>query len=101
MPFLTESDTLAKFPRVVVDMGAVRFVCNGADIMRPGITEYTEFSKGDIVCIVEESRHKPLAVGRALADSSALDGMKRGAVVESFHHISDRFWEIAKTIPQR
>lgn len=98
VPFLSETAILAKFPSVVVDMGAVRFMCNGANVMRPGITSHSEFSKGDIVCIVEESRHKFLAVGRALVDSSEVDGMERGEVVKNLHYISDRFWEIAKSV---
>ena len=99
IPFLTESETLAKFPRVVVDMGAVKFMCNGANVMRPGIVEYTKFSKGDLVCVVEESRRKPLVVGRAIVDSPALEEMKKGEVAESIHYISAKFWETAKTIP--
>ena len=30
---------LIDVPKITVDMGAVRFVVNGADIMRPGITQ--------------------------------------------------------------
>ena len=46
LPFLTETEILKKFPYVMVDMGAVKFMCNGANVMRPGITNYTEFEKG-------------------------------------------------------
>ena len=35
-------------PKVTVDMGAVRFVINGADVMRPGITEVENFTKDAI-----------------------------------------------------
>ena len=64
IPFLTGTDILAKFPHAVVDMGAVKFMCNGANVMRPGIVEYSEFSKGDIVCIVEESQRKAPSGGQ-------------------------------------
>ena len=37
IPFLTESKLLESFPNVMVDMGAVKFMCNGANVMRPGI----------------------------------------------------------------
>ena len=63
IPFLTESKLLENFPNVMVDMGAVKFMCNGANVMRPGIKSHTEFSKDEIVCIVEESQQKFLAVG--------------------------------------
>ena len=39
---------------VVVDMGAIRFVSNGADIMSPGIVEAdSDIEEGDIVLIVD------------------------------------------------
>ena len=56
LPFLNQTDILEKFPNVMVDMGAVKFMCNGANVMRPGIKKYTEFSKNDIVCVIEESQ---------------------------------------------
>ena len=30
LPFLNQIDVLEKFPNVMVDMGAVKFMCNGA-----------------------------------------------------------------------
>ena len=36
-PFLSETEMLKKFPNVEVDMGAVKFMCKGANLMRPGI----------------------------------------------------------------
>lgn len=98
LPFLSETDILQKFPYVMVDMGAVKFMCNGANVMRPGIRKYSEFSKGQIVCIIEESKHKFLAVGRALVDSSEMEEMKKGEVVKNLHYISDKFWETGKTV---
>ena len=82
----------------MVDMGAVKFMCKGANVMRPGIKKYTEFSKGDVVCIVEESQHKFLAVGKAVTDSSELDDMKKGEVIKNLHYVSDKCWEFAKMI---
>ena len=98
LPFLHQTEVLEKFPNVMVDMGAVKFMCKGANVMRPGIKKYTEFSKGDVVCIVEESQHKFLAVGKAVTDSSELDDMKKGEVIKNLHYISDKCWEFAKMI---
>ena len=36
IPHLAQHDLLNHFPSVQVDMNAVKFVCNGANIMRPG-----------------------------------------------------------------
>ena len=98
LPFLSETTTLEKFPYVQVDMGAVKFMCKGANVMRPGIKKFSEFSEGDIVCIVEESQNKFLAVGKAQVNSSELEDMKNGEILKNFHYISDKAWEISKTI---
>jgi len=98
LPFLSEVETLKKFPNVMVDIGAVKFMCKGANVMRPGIKKYTEFEKDRLVCIVEESQHKFLAVGKSLVSSSELENMERGEVIKNIHYISDRFWEVGKTI---
>ncbi len=98
LPFLSEIEMLEKFPSVTVDMGAVKFMCKGANLMRPGIKKFTEFEKEKIVCIVEESRHKFLAVGKSLVSSLELEDMEKGEVIKNMHYISDRFWETGKTI---
>jgi len=98
IPFLSESELLESFPNVTVDMGAVKFMCNGANVMRPGIKNHTVFSKDEIVCIVEESQHKFLAVGKSLIDSSEMEQMTKGEVLKNLHYISDKYWEISKTI---
>jgi len=98
LPFLSETKMLDKFPNVMVDMGAVKFMCKGANVMRPGIKKFTEFEKDQLVCIVEESQHKFLAVGKAIVSSSKLESMEKGEVIKNIHYISDRFWETGKTI---
>ena len=98
LPFLSETETLKKFPSVTVDMGAVKFMCKGANVMRPGIRKFTEFDKDKIVCIIEESQHKFLAIGKSLVASSELENMEKGEVIKNIHYISDRFWETGKTI---
>jgi PUA domain protein len=98
LPFLSETEMLKKFPSVEVDMGAVKFMCKGANLMRPGIKKYTEFEKEKLVCIVEETHHKFLAVGKAIVSSSELENMEKGEVIQNIHYISDKFWETGKTI---
>ena len=98
LPFLSETATLEKFPFVQVDMGAVKFMCKGANLMRPGIKKFSEFSQNDIVCIVEESQNKFLAIGKSEIDSSELDSMEKGEVLKNLHYISDKSWEISKTL---
>ena len=91
-PFLTVRGANAHPPErnvVTVDDGAVSFVSDGADVMRPGIVDADEsIDEGDLVAIAEESHGKILAVGRALVDGSEMLG-DAGKVVESIHHVGD------------
>ena len=79
---------------IVVDMGAVKFVVGGADIMRPGIVSIeSEISAGDFVVVVDVNNKKPLAIGIALFDSSAMQEMKAGKVVKNIHYVGDDVWK--------
>ncbi len=98
LPFLSETETLEKFPSVTVDMGAVKFMCKGANLMRPGIRSFTEFEKNKLVCIIEESQHKFLAIGKSLVSSEEAEKMDKGEILKNIHYISDKFWETGKTI---
>ena len=98
MPFLSETELLKKFPYVMVDMGAVKFMCNGANVMRPGIKKHSDFEKDNTVCIIEESQNKFLAVGKALVSSQDIENMEKGEIIKNIHYISDKYWEIGKTI---
>ncbi|MGI0073871.1 MAG: PUA domain-containing protein [Nitrosotalea sp.] len=98
LPFLSEASLLERFPKVVVDAGAIKFVCDGANVMRPGIKTYTEFKKDDLVCIVEETHNKFLAVGKAIVSSDEMQNITKGEIVKNLHYISDKYWESAKMI---
>jgi len=94
-PFLTVRGANAFPPErrvVTVDAGAVSFVSDGADVMRPGIVEADEgIEPDDLVVVTEESHGKALAVGRALVDGGELIG-DSGRVVESIHHVGDELF---------
>ena len=98
MPFLDDVSMLEKFPNVMVDMGAVKFICKGANVMRPGITKFSSFEKGQIVCVVEESQHKFLAVGKAEMSSEQMEETDKGMAVKNIHYISDDYWEAKKEL---
>jgi len=94
--FVTVQGALALEPDeavVTVDAGAVEFVTNGADVMRPGVVEADAgIEEGDLLVVVEENHGKPLAVGRALTDGDDMLG-DEGRVVESVYHVGDDLWE--------
>jgi PUA-domain protein len=95
-PFLTVTGANDHPPQrrvVTVDAGAISFVSNGADVMRPGIVDADDaISAGDLVAIAEESHGKVLAIGRALTDGDDMLG-DEGKVVESVHHVGDDLYE--------
>ena len=93
LPFLDNIPILEKFPYVTVDMGAVKFVCKCANVMRPGITKFSDFESGEIVCVIEESQNKFLAVGKAEISSKKAEDTNKGEVIKNMHYISDYFWE--------
>lgn len=94
-PFLTVRGANAQDPTrriVTVDAGAVSFVSDGADVMRPGITDADEsIGSGDLVLIVEETHGKVLAVGRSRVDGSELLGAE-GKVIDTLHHVGDELY---------
>ncbi len=80
---------------VTVDMGAVKFVASGADIMRPGVVEIDEkIHEGELVTIIDVNNKKPLAIGRALMDSDGMNNADSGKCIESVHHIGDKIWNL-------
>jgi len=89
--YLQQHDLLKK---IVVDMGAVKFVINGADIMRPGITLIDEsIQQEEFIVIVDENNKKPLAVGIALFNGTEMRQMATGKVVKNIHYVGDEIWK--------
>ena len=80
---------------VTVDMGAVKFVYNGADVMAPGIVDADpEIQEGDAVWVRDEKNLKPLAVGKALMDGKAMKSGTSGKALKTIHYISDEIWNV-------
>ena len=83
---------------VVVDMGAVRFVTNGADVMAPGVINSDKnINKGDQVWICDERNHKPIAVGIAQMSGEEMVREKKGKAIEIFHYVGDKLWNALAT----
>jgi PUA-domain protein len=97
-PFLTVQGANAHPPErhvVTVDAGAVSFVSDGADVMRPGIVDADDdIEAGDLVAISEESHGKFLAIGRARTGGEDMVG-DSGKVVDSIHHVGDDLFEFS------
>ena len=93
LKLLQEEGNLLK--RIVVDMGAVKFVVSGADIMRPGIVSFSDgIGVGDFVVIVDVNNQKPLAVGVSKKSSEVLNVIDKGKVVKNIHYVGDDLWKL-------
>lgn len=97
-PFLSVRGLLVYRPDVrfvTVDMGAVRFVHNGADIMAPGIVDADPaLHVGDWCWVRDEKNGQPLAVGRCLMEGAEMGPADAGKAVASVHFLGDKLWEL-------
>jgi len=96
-PTLLFREALRFLPKVIIDMGAVPHVCNGADIMAPGVVRIDgRFNEGDLILIVDEKHEKPLAIGLSLFDSEVMKITRRGKIVKNLHYVGDKIWNFIK-----
>jgi len=97
-PFLTVRGLLRWKPQkryVSVDEGAIRFICNGADVMGPGITESDRgIATGELVWVRDGRHHKPLAIGRALVSGEVMASKAPGKAVKNLHYVGDELWNL-------
>jgi malignant T-cell-amplified sequence len=99
LPFLGSSGTVGLFPSAVVDEGAIRYLLNGADVMRPGIRRFDAWgAAGRMVVVKEEKKGRAIAVGTSLVSSAEAQGMARGGCIRNLHHVGDRFWTLHRSL---
>ena len=78
---------------ITVDMGAVKFVVKGADIMRPGITKIDEtIENNELITIIDEKHNKPIGIGLALFSGKEMQRVTSGKVVKNLHYVGDKIW---------
>ncbi len=83
------------FKKITVDEGAIRFVTNGADVMRPGVIDIDDdISAGDFIVVADSKYGKPLAAGLSLYASDKMKELEKGRVASNIHHVGDALWTI-------
>lgn len=98
-PTLAFEEVFPLLPRIVVNMGAVPYVCKGADVMAPGVVSIKgEFKENDFLLVVDERHGKPLAIGVSLFNSQAMKNMKHGKILKNIHHVGDNLWKTLRKI---
>ncbi|HEU5171951.1 MAG TPA: PUA domain-containing protein [Nitrososphaeraceae archaeon] len=98
LPFLGNNNLVESFPYVLIDMGAVRYICNGANIARPGIIKFESFLKDKLVIVKDIDYQKPLAVGISLCDSKTGMALSKGHIINNMHYVGDKFWNLYKEL---
>jgi len=94
LPTLKFDALLNTLPKVIVDMGAVPHVANGAQIMRPGIRQIEgQFLKDQLVAIQDEKYRKTIALGIAEVDSEQMRSITKGRVIDNVHYVGDLLWK--------
>jgi PUA domain protein len=94
VPSLINKEILSRLPSVVVDQGAVPFLCAGANVMAPGVRQVEgEFSPRQLVVVREERFHKSLIVGSAIVRSEEMEIQSKGKVIENIHYVGDDAWQ--------
>lgn len=84
---------------VIIDMGAIKFITNGADVMSAGIVKADiNIQRGDQVWICDERFNKPIAVGIALKNGNEMITETKGKSIENIHYIGDTIWNIFSDI---
>ena len=88
------SKIVENLPTVIVDMGAIPYICKGADVMAPGIKEMPlNFNEGDIVVVRDIKHRKALAIGKALKNTLQIESSKTGKVILNLHYVGDKIWQ--------
>jgi PUA domain protein len=96
-PTLLFEELFSIIPKIVVDMGAVPYVCKGADVMAPGVVALKgEFEESDLLLVVDELHGKPLAVGLALFSSEDILAITGGKILKNLHYVGDKLWNYLK-----
>src|SRR5665647_1491969 len=98
-PFFTVRGAIELNPQrhlVTVEMDAVRFIRNGADVMIPGIVDADEsITPGDFVVIVDERHKKPRGIGAALITGIEMIHETKCKAVRIVHHVGDEIWHVS------
>ena len=88
--FLMKNNVLKK---ITVDMGAVKFMINGADLMRPGVVDIENgIKKDDVAVVVDQNNGKPLCLVITSGTTEEMKTMDKGKIARNIHYVGDEVW---------
>jgi len=80
-------------PSALIDMGAIPYICNGANVMAPGIMDIVgEFEKNSLLVIRDVKHKKALGIGTAVCSSEEMRELKKGKAILNLHYVGDKIW---------
>eukprot|EP01025_Chloroclados_australasicus_P004620 TRINITY_DN11195_c0_g1_i1.p3 TRINITY_DN11195_c0_g1~~TRINITY_DN11195_c0_g1_i1.p3 ORF type:complete len:187 (-),score=24.65 TRINITY_DN11195_c0_g1_i1:317-877(-) len=86
-------------PKLRADVGAIKFVLGGANIMCPGLTSpgatiHDEVDARSPVSIYAEGKEHAMAVGRTEMSTADMRKINKGIGVENMHYLNDGLWKM-------
>ncbi len=98
-PFLGSQEALSLFPSAIVDEGAIRFLLNGADVMRPGVKSYDSWGgEGMTVVVKEGKKNRAIVVSQSTIKSDDMPNISKGTCLKNLHRVGDEYWNAYKTV---
>lgn len=99
IPFLGSAAVTRILPALTVDEGAIKYVLNGANIMRSGVRSFEEWGEaGKVLAVKEEKKGRTIAVGKGMVGSTEMSIMQKGPCVKNLHYVGDKFWNAFKQV---
>ncbi|MEM1573750.1 MAG: DUF1947 domain-containing protein [Candidatus Methanomethylicaceae archaeon] len=88
---------LENLPKVIVDMGAIPHIVNGADVMAPGIRNINDVNLEEIVVVIDEKHGKPIAIGKMIMNSKEILEKRKGKAIKNLHYVGDYLWKLVQS----
>ncbi len=85
-------------PKFQVDLGAVKFVLSGANIMAPGLTSaggaMEDVPAETVVAIQVQGKEHACAIGVTTMATDEIRKVNKGNAVENTHWLNDGLWKL-------
>jgi len=102
IPTLLFEEAQRLLPKIIVNMGAVPHICNGADVMAPGVVRIEkEYKTNDYAIVADERHNKPLAIVITLTESQTAQKMQHGKIAKNIHYVGDNLWNQLKKVSDK
>lgn len=103
-PWFPTLRLLHQYPNMMIklqsDLGAIKFVLQGANIMCPGLTSPGASMPAQVpaespVAIYGEGKEHAMAVGMTKMSTEDMRSINKGIGVDNLHYLTDGLWHIA------